>query len=652
MSSVVKYFAYNQGGAPSVTNVWGDLITLLDACLVGGFNFKTIDTITATAGYCTAIISGGHTYTVNQVVEITGANEDYYTGEFRVTEVTSTSFKFVALTPSAPAATTSTAITCKVAPLGFEKVFSNSTTKAVYRTQNPMSYRPYLRVDNSQDANWTPTYAKAGKVTMAENMVDIDTFGAGGRAPYDGSNPYKNETVSGSGTTAINGWYKWFTQKASGGEATVDGSAATPKLWALVGDDRGFYLHIAPTSGTAAYACYAFTDFSSTKANDAYNSILCANDWYYAANSGTPTTIDGGNTFDRNWDYNGKVLMKDFTGLGDSVRVAFYTLGFSNAQIYSGNTPVVPYPNAPDLSMQLWPVYLRTEAGSYHQGQMPGMYFIPHSIYNSVPAFTVIDTVTGFLGRKFVVLPGGYTTGQSRIAYDITGPWDRGVEQLVPKKLTVNFLSRPSTFSMNEMLLTPIDPELMYWNINSNSNATSLIGTPYHSVFEIGDITHGLGRSMFGGIGHATGKRYFEVLMVSVFGAGAVSDGDAVGVAYANSPTVGQWGLGGAFYSNASGTPGIAYAHQGSVYNYLYQNGAIVANSGVFDTQVIGVAYNADAHTVTFYRDGVFMGTVSNVTGMLYPAAHINTYNTQWKLRVLSSEFTKAIPAGHTAWAY
>ena len=45
----VKYFNSGMTGAPQISNNWGDLVTMLDACLVNGFALKAIDTLTCVA---------------------------------------------------------------------------------------------------------------------------------------------------------------------------------------------------------------------------------------------------------------------------------------------------------------------------------------------------------------------------------------------------------------------------------------------------------------------------------------------------------------------------------------------------------------------------------------------------------------------------
>ena len=175
MTNQVKWMHQGMAGAPVLTNNWGSLTALLDACLVNGFNLQTVSAITRTDSTATAILTAGHGFTVDQVVRVAGSDQPDYTGEFTVTAVTSTTVSFtVNGTPVTPA-TTATSLTMKVAPLGFEIAYTG-TNKRAYRSPNPRSNRPFLRVDDSLPTGYTTTWAKFGRVTIAEGMSDIDTW--------------------------------------------------------------------------------------------------------------------------------------------------------------------------------------------------------------------------------------------------------------------------------------------------------------------------------------------------------------------------------------------------------------------------------------------------------------------------------------------
>ena len=426
MTAPIKLLSNDMPGAPQLTNAWGAMTALLDACLVDGFHLKTINSLTSADGVATATISGGHQYRAGQVVSVSGASQSAYNGDFTVLSVTGTTFTYaVTGNPSSPATGT---LASKTAPLGWQIAFTG-TNKRAYRSLNVSSARPYLRVDDGLDAAYTTTYAKFAKVTMAEGMTDIDTF-VGARAPYDPLAPTKNEVGTGSGTTAYNGWYKWYYAKAAANAADTSAPPAGNRGWCLVGDDRGFYLFVESIDGYGLGG-KCFTDFASFRANDGYASILCAQAAYFPANT-APTTIDSvayvtsdlGSRFPRTLDTTGKVLMRPYLQVGSNVNVSFTSLNTNNAQIVSGYSTGVLWPNGPDYGLILSPVLLKE--GSHLRGQMPGMFFV-HNDSPGLDHLEQITGVTGYPGRTFAIVKAAHGSGGAPLtafmAFDITGPW-------------------------------------------------------------------------------------------------------------------------------------------------------------------------------------------------------------------------------------
>jgi hypothetical protein len=203
----VKYFNSGMTGAPQISNNWGDLVTMLDACLVNGFALKAIDTLTCTDGVATATISAGHAYQREQVVQIAGADQPEYNGQFRVLDHDHHVHLRGDGTPASPA-TTSTSLTAKVAPLGWEKPFAG-TNKAAYRSKNPQSPQNILLIDNSlKTPNYTTTWAKWANVGIVEDLSDIDTI-VGAQAPMTRTTRRRtgsrSPAASGVGTSGITG---------------------------------------------------------------------------------------------------------------------------------------------------------------------------------------------------------------------------------------------------------------------------------------------------------------------------------------------------------------------------------------------------------------------------------------------------------------
>lgn len=423
----VKFFDNTMQGAPQLTNDWGCMTTVLDAVLVNGFNLKAVGSISSAAGIATANIPAGHPYRAGQALSMAGADQSEYNGEVRVLSVTANSFTYaISGAPASPA--TGASLSCKVAPLGWEIAFTGPNKRA-YRSKNVLSNRPYLRVDDSLDPAYTTTYAKKAKVTMAQGMSDIDTF-VGARAPYTSLYPTINEIGMGSGTTANDGWHKWYYARKGGNNAETVAPAAYNRPWTIIGDDRGFFLfNEAVDSGGFGGRC--FTDFESYRTGDGFNTLLAAQD-YRAVASLQPSSVDPEGyqssdhqaRFSRTLDGTGKVCMKSYLQTGNHVNLGFTALNTNNAINVSGYRTGINYPNGPDYSLILHPVLL-TE-GANLRGKLPGMFWV----HNNSPAFNHMDTITGvagYPGRTFMLVSvafgeQGFNYG-GWLAFDVTGPW-------------------------------------------------------------------------------------------------------------------------------------------------------------------------------------------------------------------------------------
>ncbi len=417
----VKYFNSGMTGAPQISNNWGDLVTMLDACLVNGFALKAIDTLTFADGVATATITAGHAYQPHQVVLVAGAEQPQYNGSFRVLTTTMATFTYaVTGTPVSPA-TTTTNLSAKVAPLGWEKPFAG-TGKAAYRSKNPQSPQNILLIDDSlKTPGYTTTWAKWANVGIVEDLSDIDTI-VGAQAPYDPNNPTQNWKQVQAGQW---GWYKWYHGRTSGYDNSGD-SGGGNRNWVLVGDDRLFFLFCTNAAGYGWYgrSSYCFGDISSFKPGDNYGTVLCADDLYWSNSSSGYSSYPGqynGYGLVSSLDFTGKVLLRNHTQLGNPVRFGLTSLNTNNGQQICGRGPM-PFPNGADYSLWLLPTYVRQEDG-HMRGILPGMLWMAQDRPYSDQ--TIVDNVVGQAGKRFLLVRTQYSseTEGAQIAFDITGPW-------------------------------------------------------------------------------------------------------------------------------------------------------------------------------------------------------------------------------------
>lgn len=290
-STDIKFFVHSNNNAPQLQNAFGSMIGVLDACLVNGISLGLVSTLTAVGTTVTAVFSASHNLMQFQVIKIVGANQAEYNGEHRILTVpnaTSVTFQLA----SAPSVTTATgSITASLPSLGWENPFSvnaNGGGKAAYRSKNTLlPSRPYLRVVDELDPAYTATYAKFAKVGIVEDMADINTM-LGVQAPYDSTSVNKNWVGTGTGTSAINGWAKWYY--ATDGAANVSFNEATPpksgsRTWILVGSTDYFYILPATDISNIIKNPYGFGAFDSLLQSDSAANFLSASYDYRAASA-------------------------------------------------------------------------------------------------------------------------------------------------------------------------------------------------------------------------------------------------------------------------------------------------------------------------------------------------------------------------------
>ncbi|WP_180048659.1 hypothetical protein [Acinetobacter sp. YH12144] len=249
-STDTKFYVYTNTGAPELNNQFGCMLSVLDACLINGFGSQTVSTLTASGTTVTATFGSAHNFMQYQVIKIAGANQTEFNGEHRILTVPNTNTITFQLA-AAPSVTTATGtISASLPALGWEKPFSSTHAsgtggKAAYRSSNTLlASRPFLRVVDELDPAYNQSYAKYAKVGIVEDMTGIDTM-LGAQAPFDVNAPDKNWVATGSSTSVINGWAKWYY--AMGGNENSSTNETTPapsgkREWVIVGNDSYFYL--------------------------------------------------------------------------------------------------------------------------------------------------------------------------------------------------------------------------------------------------------------------------------------------------------------------------------------------------------------------------------------------------------------------------
>lgn len=422
---LVKYFHMQMQGAPQLGNNWGDMTTMLDACLITGFNQKTVVSAAFDGADMVLTLGTGHGFEKYQVLQISGANDVAYNGEFRVNKVEA---EKVYLTASnLPEITTGT-ITAKVAPLDFELAFKGDMKRA-YRSKNPKSRRHFLRVDDSCPGGYNTSWRKFARVNIAEDMIDVDTFAPGAKVCPIEPSSWTGTTPKGSGDNMIPGWCRWeYCVYNSGSERYYYTANSKAYQWILVGDDRGFYLNVIFDPNYSSYVC-GFNEFNSLSSNDLWNTVLIGK---YSRN----TVNNGDSVYSFGNFSNDSGIAALCTHFGHGLHETVYpqTVRFckgnryldvwgSGASTYSDGDRALlpPSPNSVDFGFIATDVWLQDSRSSV-RGILPGCYFTPH--YLPIKQNTVINNTDGrrlvstFQRYDVVNYPGC-------MFFDLSDKWNR-----------------------------------------------------------------------------------------------------------------------------------------------------------------------------------------------------------------------------------
>lgn len=314
-------------GLPTLSGTVGELLAVLDACLVNGSTPITLGSLVVASGVATATYGSGHTYPQYGVVEIAGATPSELNGRKRILSVTGTTFTFDATGISDQ--TASGTITAKIPAAGWEIAYSGTNKKA-YRALGVGATGGLLQVDDTVGAG---AYAK---VRGFMGMTDVNT----------GTDQFPTDT-----------------QVSSGGYWNKSSAAnTTQRNWTLVADDRFIYF-VTNYDGSTVYKAVFFGDFVNYAPADPWGCVITLGSTPGATSY--PGYTDGSTSNARLY------LPRIFEGTGTSV------LGAKKCVTYQSAKTNLPYPSpvsggilATDLCMLFDGA--ATSSPSTIRGQLPG----------------------------------------------------------------------------------------------------------------------------------------------------------------------------------------------------------------------------------------------------------------------------------------
>jgi len=390
MSNEVIWYDSSETGAPTLNNVAGSMIAVLDACLINGFNVKSVTSIVVASNVATVTCTGhGYSNSYGKLVKIAGATPAGLNGNKQITVTGANTFTFVTSGISDQTATGT--IDARRAPLGTWQKAYTGTNKAMYRSTDTGASGALLRVEDALSGGGCT--ATSARVRMVEAASGVDTF------------TIPCPTVA---------------QLTDGGYWQRGANTATAKTWRLIGDGRFFWFLTQLSTGTS-HAPYLFGDYLSYKAGDLTNAVVgfSSADPGGSTNS-TTASIDGATTLAAASVAIGfPTLLRANNGVGTSIYAACMPtiVGMPTNPGIGG----VTYPSPIDGGLVIaYPTQL-FEPSIGIRGAMPALGYSAANI-SAVPDLTILDALQNS-SRKFLVAYASNTNVACAPLFDLTGPW-------------------------------------------------------------------------------------------------------------------------------------------------------------------------------------------------------------------------------------
>lgn len=391
--TAVRVFRSTDTGAPVLSGTLGSLTALFDACLVAGYNSKTITSITRVGQTATATCNA-HGFPVDGLaaINLSGAGQPEYVGDFTIFNVTTNTFDFTVVgSPATPATGT---ITGKVAPAGWAKPFTG-TNKAVFRSQEVTGTRMYLRVDDNNPITDTN---QSAVLRGYETMTDVDSG--------TGLFPTVAQMVSGI-----------FLAKSST-------SSAVARPWYLFADGFEFIIFYTPSASypSIGMKSFHFGDFATEMYSDPYGCLI-----YGDYSSGNFSTPENG-SYSHNWStslsvsQSGHYVARSYNQIGTSVaacKLSDFVLNGTSVTFGQGS---MLYPAPHNNGLYIAPVYIG-EPSPVIRGSLKCIYAPLHT--RPLGHAGTVSNLSNLPGRTLFSIATAYTTypacGETFV--DITGPW-------------------------------------------------------------------------------------------------------------------------------------------------------------------------------------------------------------------------------------
>lgn len=254
----VKNFNSTMIGAPSLSGTPNTLIEVLKACLITGFNQKTVVSANIVSGVCTLELEDNNQFQPNTVILINGAEIEGLNGEHWLDEVNNN--KLIFKVTRSDISNIPGNIVVKYAPVGEWTMPYTATSIAAFKSTHPHSANAHIVIDD--------TAAKHATARIYKGMTAIDSY----------------DTYVPAGLQPEVMYLK-----------SISADTAT-RQWRLIADGKTVYIFICPAkeaNASGVWMSYCFGTFTTEGYATRLNCIVTGSVMTTNISSGTGTTALG-----------------------------------------------------------------------------------------------------------------------------------------------------------------------------------------------------------------------------------------------------------------------------------------------------------------------------------------------------------------------
>lgn len=381
MPDDVTWFSSSQQGAPQMMGGSnGDMLKVLDACMIDGFGEAEATSVTKDLDETTIDFGVGHGYLSRQKVLISGAEDPLLNGTHKIRSLTATS-----ITIYTPAVTSiAGTIVVKVAPLGWESIFGKTDPlKRAYRSLSPTSAKKVLYLDMTYPSAAGYHASSPAKRAIVSVCQDMQVLGEQIGSMLDSYHRYD---------LGVKGALFWYQKRGSSASTAVP---STVTNWKIVGNANFFYFLIgwgssAGFDSTNYCDVFGFGEYIGLYDDPSDKTFLMA-----AYNHQDDSAMNVGTIGANIWTSAFRASIGAYFSSSDG-KMAYENLsviGSPSTTNLTSSRGYIKYPNAKGNALFTMPLRAAKSDAEVINGMMPSIAYIENKIDSTTYDATITDDI-------------------------------------------------------------------------------------------------------------------------------------------------------------------------------------------------------------------------------------------------------------------